>query len=802
MREETLFLESVLKSVPIRCVNIGDVIEGSIRQEYVNTYDVPLEVVYTFPVPDKAAITGLTITVGDRCIETAILEKERANKQYAKAIVDGNSAFMLESERPNINRLTLGRVEPGERIVAETRFCMMRELTGGHARISIPTVIAPRYISCQPVRSAQSDGAKQDAGRIMPQYGETGYMAAFKMDIDPLGSIEMDPSPSHRMICDQKMDGRWHVSLEDGCCEADRDIVVLYHYVEDSMHSGGIMSDNGLMLAQFIPRIVETEKTQRAYSILLDCSGSMTGKLGEAKKAVEDVFDFMKEGDLFQIVCFNHEVFQLSGQMRYYDRYTKDVAIHSLSQIIAGGGTEILAPLCIALQQPGEFQNHNIILITDGQVGNEREIVAMVQQNLKRNTRLFTVGIGCAANSYLINELADVGKGAAEHVFPGEELYGKIKRQMARCAGARIRDAKLLWADGKTCRGMEPPKLPEIFNGDQISVVLRLNGTEQWPLILAGTADKGRWECRLNKKHVKKGDGVFINRILARSKIRRMEREYDASGNEYIKNELKKRAISQSIENGVISRWTTYYSEMLRRSEGSQLPRTYHVPAAGCDAQCMLPDDAVPSLFSGSGLIGYSKDLLLEEKEEERENRRILDEKWEVIAGASWCSQSPEAGRVSDILKALWKKGLANAPEDCADICDVLRGLIGNTQAAGYYNINIYNVMILAADEILQTKAIKDIESCILNVLMTIEEGRDEQLHKAVVELMLDVIIALAPRSDRQPIICRWTDKIAMDIGYKITTPDTKRLGYALGCLHIQFLCYNHKMSQKGAGNG
>ncbi len=801
--EKNIFLESVLKAVPIKCLCIGDTIEGTIRQEYINGYDIPLEVVYTFPAPDKAAITGMTIMVGERRIETAVVEKEQADKQYAKAIVDGNSAFLLESERPNINRLTLGRVEPGEHVVAEMRFSMLRDLTDGHVRISIPTVIAPRYIPCRLVGGSHGE-FNVDEDRINPPFGETGYMAELEMEIEPMGEIAMDHSPSHRLVYDMDANGRWHVGLEDGCCEANCDIVVLYHYVNNGASCVGVIgeSEQGrLLMAQFIPSVEKSDMSPRAYSILLDCSGSMDDKMDEAKKAVQDMLSFLKPGDSFQILCFNHEVRDITKQyMREYDCIEGEAAICAVSRVTAGGGTEILPPLRIALECSGKQRNHCVILITDGQVGNEREILAYVRLHKSNNTRIFTVGIGSAANSYLINELAELGRGAAEHVCLGETMRDKVERQMIRCANPRSHDVQLRWSDGKACREMEPPVLPELFDGDIVSAVLRINGDEQWPLVLSGTADNSRWECRLSQENIGSGDGAFIQKMMARRKIRRFEREYDVAENEYVKDELKQRAIDESAENGVLSRWTTYYSEMLRQSGDTGLPYRHHVRAASRASRASMtaqPDDALlSSLFGGRG-FGYARNILEDHEPDKYMNRRESNMEWRRILNERRCKTDRDADRVVEKLQVLWERGLTEEPVECRDICDVLRGLIGNKKAAGACNINIYNMIVLAADAVLCTNAIQSAESYILDALITISEDKDEQLHQPVVELMLDVITALASGCEKEILIRNWAQSIARNIQYAIKTPGTKRLCYAAECLQIQCLCYNRNMQRR-----
>jgi Ca-activated chloride channel family protein len=51
-----------------------------------------------------------------------------------------------------------------------------------------------------------------------------------------------------------------------------------------------------------------------------------------------------------------------------------------------------------------------IVFITDGSVSNEASLMQLIG-NMLENSRLFTVGIGSAPNSYFVSEAAKMGRG-------------------------------------------------------------------------------------------------------------------------------------------------------------------------------------------------------------------------------------------------------------------------------------------------------------------------------------------------------------------------------------------------------
>ncbi len=211
------------------------------------------------------------------------------------------------------------------------------------------------------------------------------------------------------------------------------------------------------------------------------------------------------------------------------------------------------------------------------------------------------------------------------------------------------------------------------------------------------------------------------------------------------------------------------------------------------------------TIFKGRMPRGYGcqveelQDAAEKEKEKAQRRRQALDEKWiEILkASAGGCNQSREADRAAEMLRPLWKRA-AGGPQDLNDIGDVLRCLIGNKEAAGFYNVNIFNMIVLAADEILGTNAFFDIDPYLFGALATIEEGRDAQLHRPVIALMLDIITVLAERCKKQEQIRARTQKISRNIGYAPGTPGIKKLCCAAQCLQIQCRCYNRNMQSRG----
>lgn len=110
-----------------------------------------------------------------------------------------------------------------------------------------------------------------------------------------------------------------------------------------------------------------------------------------------------------------------------------------LTVCTAAGGTEILNPIKFALYENTEKV---ILLFTDGQVGNEKQIIDFVKEHGK-NSRIFPFGIDSNVNSYFIKQMAKAGNGKAELIQPNEKIDDKIIRTFARIQTPMVEDIQV-----------------------------------------------------------------------------------------------------------------------------------------------------------------------------------------------------------------------------------------------------------------------------------------------------------------------------------------------------------------------
>jgi Ca-activated chloride channel family protein len=146
MTSATLRTNNATDQIALRGVDVHAVLAGmsqrtTVRQTFVNLESKPIEAVYTFPVPDGAAVCGFEVITGDRVLTGEIDETEKATEMYENAIAAGDAAFSLDRERPDVFSLRVGNLKPKQAVTIKLIYVAVLEPVDGKIRFTFPTTI-------------------------------------------------------------------------------------------------------------------------------------------------------------------------------------------------------------------------------------------------------------------------------------------------------------------------------------------------------------------------------------------------------------------------------------------------------------------------------------------------------------------------------------------------------------------------------------------------------------------------------------------------------------------------------------
>jgi len=237
------------------------------------------------------------------------------------------------------------------------------------------------------------------------------------------------------------------------------------------------------------PPSTSVDLTPRDIIFLFDRSGSMTGDPWQkGVQAISAALDRMREQDRFGIVCFDdlQEYFGtnenigggLVGGLFPANSVNKSNAKSWTSRQNARGLTDIKTPLEWAIQVLNRNKQKNrmqfVVLITDGAVDNEREIVRCTER-LTQDIRVLTFGIGRYCNWYFLKMLSLRTRGWNSGAVMAEDIDPRMDRMMNRANVPILRDVELD-ISGISEAELYPPRIPDLFAGKPIVIAGRVGG--------------------------------------------------------------------------------------------------------------------------------------------------------------------------------------------------------------------------------------------------------------------------------------------------------------------------------------
>ena len=452
---------------PLQEVDVKGEVQGllysaRITQKFRNERNERMEAVYVFPLPPKAAVHGFKLKVGERVIEGEIKERGQARREYQQAVQRGHRAALMEEERSDIFTTTVGNIGPGEEVTISFEMSGPLSCFKNTAKLRLPLVVGEVFIpgnelagdSVGDGTSADTDQVP-DASRITPPRLADGapnpVSLSVQFTVHPSG-LQLDDvrSTCHFARTKKFEDGRVKVSLLPGVERMDRAFVLEVTYPEKTLQTTLLVDEEQKAFAlTVVPPIASEENTHpRDVVILLDRSGSMQGwPMIAARRATARIIDSLTEQDRFGIVAFDNsnQHFDFKGGLRPADNFYKMRAAEWLSKIEAQGGT-----MCLPALQDGmsyfrltDNRDPHIILITDGDVGNDSAMI----RNCQQGVRISTVGIGYAAREGLLNRMAETSGGLCS-LIPNEADLDKDLADMHRKWGQPV------WK-GLTLRGAD-----------------------------------------------------------------------------------------------------------------------------------------------------------------------------------------------------------------------------------------------------------------------------------------------------------------------------------------------------------
>jgi Ca-activated chloride channel family protein len=651
-----------LKAMDVQARIDGLLAQTTLCQTFVNALGEPLEATYIFPLPDRAAVTHFRMEVAGRVIEGVLKEREEARQDFEQAIQSGRRAAITEEERPGVFTLRVDNLMPGEE--ATVRLTMTGPLvySDGEATFRFPLVVAPRYIPGTPLPGpsvgdgvAPDTDAVPDASRISPPVLLPGFpnpvRLSLAVEVHAAGMPVDDFRSSLHAIAVSNGEGSRRITLQPGE-RLNRDFILRFRVGEQTVQTAlAVQPDadgkEGTFLLTIVPPTGQSQAVRpRDIVFVLDRSGSMGGwKMVAARRALARMVDTLTDRDRFTVYAFDDTIETASSfggialvQARDRNRYR---AVEFLARIEARGGTEMAQPLQQAvLQLAGKDAEREriLVLVTDGQVGNEDQILRGLAQRVQ-DLRVFTLGIDQAVNAAFLQRLACLGGGSCELVESEDrldEVMAKVHRRIGApvLTGLRLEPAGLE-VDSPT---VVPGRLPDLFAGAPLLILGRYRGGARGSITVKAQDAAGRlWSEAVQASS---SASAAISSVWARGQVRELEDRYVTGRGDH--DRLEKQIVQTSLQFGVLCRFTAFVAVDVKEvvNPSGQVHRVTQ-PVEAASGWAMLGTDREEALretvgYRGAMPAGFASSV--------RSVMRALRRDASMDMGDPMCAMTPGPG--------------------------------------------------------------------------------------------------------------------------------------------------------------
>lgn len=546
----------------------GSIARVEVTQRFTNPLDAWVEGLYVFPLSAAAAVDGMEMQIGERVIRGEIQPRAAARATYDLARAAGRRASLVDQERPNMFTTAVANIPPQGAVMVRIAYLEVIPWRDGRYTLKLPLAITPRY----------TPGAMLDPGGALPYVeaavanASLGTTATPERVTAPLqhARIEIELAPGfaldslrshHHPVAVAQDAGRGSFRIAALRAAADRDFELSWAPVVAPDTTAAVYAEqrdestHALVLLT-PPEAPAGEAPPREVIFIIDTSGSMGGPpIAQAQAALALGIAQLAPRDSFNIIRFSSDAHALFPVPRPADAQSRELAQRFVASLRADGGTEMRPALELAFDMPvAAGKLRQVVFITDGSVGNEAGIVALIQHRLG-DARLFTVGIGAAPNAWFMQEAAAAGRGSYTFIAEARQVGERMVELFRKLERPALVGLELHWPGGGRPE-LATPLPRDLYAGDPLVVAVRLGDEPlQGMLTLSGHDGSGAWVRQV--PIVSLAGEAGIARLWARERIAELSRRKRLGGRDADASELDGQILALALGYGIVSELTS-----------------------------------------------------------------------------------------------------------------------------------------------------------------------------------------------------------------------------------------------------
>lgn len=554
----------------------------TVAQTFINPTKEAIEAVYTFPLPQDAAVDRMTMTIGSRVVEAEIKRREEARRVYEAAKNAGQSAALLDQERPNVFTQSVANIMPGSKVKIEISYVQILKFEKGEFEFVFPMVVGPRFTQNAP-----------DPGKISPPIVPKGTRSGTNIDLtlnlNAGAPIQEFKSVLHKVNTNRRSDSQTQIKLLKGDEIPNRDFILRYRTSTDTIQDSFIthMGEKGgfFTLILMPPKApVETQIAPKEVVFVMDQSGSQQGfPIDKSKELTLKLIKTLRSQDTFNVIGFNNAVYKLWDKARPNNAANLAEAEAFVNKMQANGGTQLEQGVVSALADQNDPERLRLVVFnTDGFAGDEFKILDTIQKSRDRS-RMFTFGIGNSVNRFLIDQMAFEGKGDAEYVTLAEAADGAVEKFIQRTRSPILTEVSAQF-EGVEVQDALPAAIPDVFSEKPVIITGRYAVPGKGKLTLTGKLGGEAWAKTIDLNFPANASAPALESLWARQRVDELwRRNHLARAYPEASRVTNEDVIQVALEFGIMTELTSFVAVEKKIVNIGGKQRTVAVPVEMAD---------------------------------------------------------------------------------------------------------------------------------------------------------------------------------------------------------------------------
>ncbi|XP_058487914.1 inter-alpha-trypsin inhibitor heavy chain H3-like [Solea solea] len=465
-------------SVTVDCTVTSRFARTVMTSVALNKANASQEIFFEVELPKTAFITNFSMEIEGRVYVGDVKEKEKAKKQYEKAVSSGRTAGLVKASGRKMEKFSVSvNIAPKSNVtfVLTHEELLQRKL--GQYEVLIRVKPKSRVQKFQIVANIYEPQGILFVDAHATFLSNDLLPLVEKTVTDKKAHVSFSPTMEQQRKC-LDCDG----TLIDG------DFIIKYD-VNRAKSFGDIQIVNGYFVHFFAPP--DLRRVPKNVVFVIDISGSMYGtKMTQTREAMLQIVKDLHEDDHFALIKFGSAIYTWRDSLSKATKENVTEAINYVKDIDSEGMTNIndamLRGVAMLIKDRKEKKLPErsvdiIILLTDGMPNVGESNTERIQENVRSATggkiSLFSLGFGNDVDYSFLDVMSKQNKGIARRIYEASDATLQLQGFYDEVASPLLLEVDLRYPDNAV-EMLTTNHFSQLFNGSEIVVAGRLTDND------------------------------------------------------------------------------------------------------------------------------------------------------------------------------------------------------------------------------------------------------------------------------------------------------------------------------------